>query len=175
MIRIFRNRKAVSPVIATILMILVVMVGMSIAFSYVVVYANNYKAGAGSSVLESLTVEDVWVQGSTVQVTVYNSATKANIGYDVNLQVTSIYVDGAALTNCEGVAKVGDPNYNPNYGNPKFNLNSNSNQQYTGEVNAGAHVTFKGLYPSGDLAPGSHVINVDTVRGSIFKSSFTLS
>ena len=99
MIRLFRNRKAVSPVIATILMILVVMVGMSIAFSYVVVYANNYKAGAGSSVLESLTIEDVWVQGNTVQVTVYNTATQANLGYNVNLQVTAIYVDGAALLN----------------------------------------------------------------------------
>ena len=48
------NKKAVSPVIATILMIMVVMVGMSIAFSYVVVYSDNYKSGAGSSVLRVL-------------------------------------------------------------------------------------------------------------------------
>ena len=45
---------------------------------------------------------------------------------------------------------------------------------YNGEVNAGAHVTFKGLYPSGDLASGSHVISVATVRGSTFKSSFNI-
>ena len=88
---------------------MVVMVGMSIAFSYVVVYSDNYKSGAGSSVLESLTIEDVWVQGNTVQVTVYNSATKANMGYNVNLQVTAIYIGGEALVNIEGDKQSPEP------------------------------------------------------------------
>ncbi|MGO8805341.1 MAG: archaellin/type IV pilin N-terminal domain-containing protein [Candidatus Bathyarchaeia archaeon] len=165
------NKKAVSPVIATILMIMVVMVGMSIAFSYVVVYSDNYKSGAGSSVLESLTIEDVWVQGNTVQVTVYNAATTTNMGYNVNLQVTAIYIDGAALVNIEGDNKV--PNPNPNYDTIKFDMNPSQQSMYNGEVNAGLHVTFQGMYPLGDLAAGTHVVNVATVRGSNFKSSFT--
>jgi flagellin-like protein len=168
MTRIFRNKKAVSPVISTILMILVVMVGMSIAFSYVVFYSDSYKSGVGSSVLESLTIENVWVQGNTVQVTVYNTATKANLGYDVNLQVTAIYIDGAALVNIEGNNNVA----NPNYDTIKFDLKLIQESSYNGTVNAGAHETFEGMYPLGDLASGPHVINVATVRGSNFKESF---
>ena len=56
------NRRAVSPVIATVLMILVTMVGMTILFAFVASYSDNYKAGVGSSVMESLTVEDIWLQ-----------------------------------------------------------------------------------------------------------------
>ena len=38
-------------------------------FAYVTVYSSSYQAGIGSSVLESMTVEDVWIQNSnTVQI-----------------------------------------------------------------------------------------------------------
>jgi flagellin-like protein len=84
--KLYRNKKALSPVISTILMIMVVMVGMSVAFSYVVVYSDTYKAGIGGSVLESLTIEDIWIQPNnnvnTVNITVYNSATSTNLGTD---------------------------------------------------------------------------------------------
>ena len=59
--KLFRNRKAVSPVIATVLMILVTMAGMTILFGFVISYSDSYKAGIGSSVMESLTVEDIWL------------------------------------------------------------------------------------------------------------------
>ena len=59
--RLLRNKRALSPVISTVLMILVVMIGMSVVFSSVVFYADSYRAGAGSAVLESLTVEDTWL------------------------------------------------------------------------------------------------------------------
>ena len=57
--KLYRNKKGLSTVISTILMIMVVMVGMSLLFAYVAVYAQNYKAGIGSSVMESLTIEDI--------------------------------------------------------------------------------------------------------------------
>ena len=77
-------------------MIMVVMVGMSVLFAYVTVYANNYKAGIGSSVMESLTIEDVWFKDSTtVQIFVYN------VGR-VDSTIATIYNNGVALTDASG-------------------------------------------------------------------------
>ena len=99
--RLFRNKKAVSPVIATVLMILVTMAGMSILFGFVISYSDSYKKGIGSSVSESLIIEDVWLSpGSpsyasdlthTVQLSVYN------VG-KVDSTITSAYINGVALT-----------------------------------------------------------------------------
>ncbi len=58
--RLFKSKRAVSPVIATVLMILIVMAGMTILFAFIGAYAQSFQAGSGSAVLESLTVEDVW-------------------------------------------------------------------------------------------------------------------
>ena len=101
MTRIFRSKKALSPVISTVLMILVVMVGMSVVFSSVVFYADSYRAGQGSSVLESLTIEDVWIQTpNTVDLWVYNAATVANLGTSAGIvtTITNVYVNGVALS-----------------------------------------------------------------------------
>jgi flagellin-like protein len=95
--KLFRNRKAVSPVIATVLMILVTMAGMAILFGFVISYSDAYKAGVGSSVMESLTIEDIWLSplstayNSEVQISVYN------VG-KVDSTITSGYVNGLALT-----------------------------------------------------------------------------
>ena len=92
-----RNKKAVSPVIATVLMILVTMAGMAILFGFVISYSDAYKAGVGSSVMESLTIEDVWLSphsnayNSEVQITVYN------VG-KVDSTITSMYANGIKLT-----------------------------------------------------------------------------
>ena len=59
--KLFKNKKAVSPVIATVLMIMVTMAGMAILFGFVISYSDGYKAGVGSSVMESLTIEDIWI------------------------------------------------------------------------------------------------------------------
>ena len=57
----------------------------------------------GSSILESLTIEDVWIQtdSHTVQITVYNTGTGANLGTDsgVDIRIVTIYVNGTALAN----------------------------------------------------------------------------
>jgi hypothetical protein len=71
----YKNRKALSTVISSILMIMVVMVGMTIAFASVVVYADTYQKGAGSAVLESLTIEDIWLKNSgtdNMELWIYN-------------------------------------------------------------------------------------------------------
>jgi flagellin-like protein len=95
--RLFENKKAVSPVIATVLMIMVTMVGMTILFGFVISYSDGYKAGVGSSVMESLTIEDIWLSPHSpsytneVQISVYN------VG-KVDSTITSAYVNGLALT-----------------------------------------------------------------------------
>jgi flagellin-like protein len=95
--RLLRNKKAVSPVIATVLMILVTMAGMTILFGFVISYSDAYKAGVGSSVMESLTVDDIWLSPSSltydskVQISVYNAG-------KVDSVITSVYVNGLKLT-----------------------------------------------------------------------------
>ena len=90
MTRLFKNRKAVSPVIATVLMILVTMAGMTILFAFVSSYSESYKAGIGSSVMESLTVEDVWLHSGKVDLWIYNSG-------KLPVNVKAIYVNGLLL------------------------------------------------------------------------------
>ena len=101
--RFGRGRRGLSTVISTILMIMVVMVGMSILFGFVAFYSQNYQAGVGGSVLEHLTVEDIWIgydgSADSVQITVYNAGTAANLGTDVEFEVDTIYVNDKPLTN----------------------------------------------------------------------------
>jgi flagellin-like protein len=93
-----RNNKGVSPVIATVLMILITMIGMTILFAFVAAYADNYQKGLGGSVLESLVFEDIWLNpnGNTyangkIQISVYNAG-------KVDSVVTAVYVNGLKLT-----------------------------------------------------------------------------
>jgi flagellin-like protein len=160
--KLFKNKKAVSPVIATVLMILVTMAGMTILFAFVASYSENYKAGLGGSVLESLTIEDVWVQGITVRVSVYNVATKTNLGTDVDFKVAAIYVDGVALINTQGNSDHSSPDYNPNHDTINFNEQT---------VKAGMHITFTGDSLN-SLGNGPHDITIATQRGSNFKDQF---
>jgi len=75
---------------------MVVMIGMTLLFAYVTVYAQNYKEGIGGAVMESLTIEDVWKQGNTVTFWVYN------VG-KVDSTILSVYDDqGISLTNQTG-------------------------------------------------------------------------
>jgi flagellin-like protein len=164
--KLFRNRKAVSPVIATVLMIMVTMAGMTILFGFVISYSDSYKAGIGTSVMESLTTEDVWVQRdvhtgvTTLRVSVYNAATKANMGSDIDLKVATIYVDSIALINND---QTSSSNYNTINFNDKL-------------VAPGAHVVFtcKLSSTSPTLGNGPHDIAIATQRGSNFKDQFNV-
>jgi hypothetical protein len=92
--KLCRNKKGVSTVIATIIMIMVVMVGMSVLFGALIVYSDNFHSGIGSSVLESITVEDVYFRSSTpnyVELTLFNTG-------KVELKVTNVYIDGQMAT-----------------------------------------------------------------------------
>ena len=72
-------------------MIMVVMVGMSILFGALIVYSDNFHSGIGSSVLESITVEDVYFRSSAVELTIFNTG-------KVELKVTNVYIDGQMAT-----------------------------------------------------------------------------
>jgi len=85
--RLFNSRKGLSPVLSTVLMILVVIIGMSLLFAFFVNYARDFQTGSGSAVLESMVIEDVWFRDSTTEVWVYN------VG-KVDSRITTFYVDG---------------------------------------------------------------------------------
>ena len=91
------KKRGLSNIVATLLMILVVMIGMGILFAYITTYVANYQAGSGSSVLESMSVEDVWFKNSNqVEIWVYNDG-------QVGFTITNIYVNGT----------MANPNINP--------------------------------------------------------------
>jgi flagellin-like protein len=98
--RMLRNKKGVSPVIATVLMIVIVSISMSFLFAFAVNYATDFQLGRGSAVLEYMVIEDVWIRNST---TVDNSTTWEvdiwvyNIG-KVDLEISNVYVNDYQAT-----------------------------------------------------------------------------
>jgi hypothetical protein len=62
--KLFKSKRAVSPVLSTILMIVIVVIGMTVAFAFFVNYVKDYQAGSGSSVFESADIEDVWFKST---------------------------------------------------------------------------------------------------------------
>jgi flagellin-like protein len=151
--RLFKNKKAVSPVIATVLMILITMVGMTLLFAFVSSYSENYKAGIGSSVMESLTVEDIWLSPQSVPPSsIYNSdvnITIYNVG-KIDSKITSIYANGLKLTDDTG----------------GFNLNL--------PLEVGQHLTILLHWQDGPWHHGqTYTFRVTTLRGSNFDVSYT--
>jgi flagellin-like protein len=102
MMRLRYNRKAVSPVIASVLMIVIVMAGMTLLFGFVASYTQSFQAGTGSSVLESLTFEDAWFttspRGPQLSIWVYNTG-KADVTLN---KVNSVYVNGVSALVLDG-------------------------------------------------------------------------
>jgi flagellin-like protein len=85
--RLLKGRRAVSPVIAAVLMIMVAIIGMSFLFAFFVGYTTDFQLGSGSAVLESFVIEDVWIRDSgNVEVWVYN------VG-KVELEIANFYVN----------------------------------------------------------------------------------
>jgi len=150
----FTNKKAVSPVIATVLMILVTMVGMTLLFGFVTYYSDSYRAGVGSQVMELLTVEDVWTNPPNdpyssmhpVNFTIYNAG-------KIDSQITSIYVNGLALTTSTG----------------EFNLKDAT-------VEVGHHITLT-LYRGSQnaWASGTYIFTIGTKTGSTFDVTYTIT
>jgi flagellin-like protein len=147
--KLFRNKKAVSPVIATVLMIMVTMAGMAILFGFVISYSDAYKAGVGSSVMESLTIEDIWLSphsanyNSEVQLSVYN------VG-KVDSTITSMYANGIKLTE-----------------NGNLNLNK--------PIAIGQHlnITLVWSQTTGWISGQEYTFRVSTLSGSNFDMKYT--
>lgn len=152
--RLVRNNKALSPVLSSVLMILVVVIGMSVLFAYFVNYATDFQLGSGSSVLESIVVEDAWFKNPTsIELHVYN------VG-KVDSTINSVYVNDLPA--------------------PSFQLNSVyfHGRQATGAVsnriipvNGHANVTVTLFSPGWD----SHIvydIKIVTARGSGFEGRY---
>jgi flagellin-like protein len=89
---LLRNRRAVSSVLSTILLILVVVIGMSVAFGYFVTFVRDYQSGRGGSVMELASIEDVWFKTdrSTIDVWVYNYG-------KVDINISTAYINGQQL------------------------------------------------------------------------------
>jgi len=149
----FRSNKAVSPVIATVLMILVVVVGMGLVFAFVSVYTATYQNGVGSSVLESLTIEDVWLHGTAggyndqATISIYNSG-------DISAQINDIYINGIAATN--------GTTYYPIQIGQHISITVTADE---------ASLEGSAIWQSG----ASYDFKVTTVRGSSFEESISAS
>jgi hypothetical protein len=87
------KRTAVSSVLGTILMVLVVVVGMSLAFAYFVSFVKDYQAGRGASTMELVSVEDVWFNGggNSIEMWLYNYG-------KLDVTIGTFYVDGQQVS-----------------------------------------------------------------------------
>ena len=83
-----RDRRAVSPVLGTVILVLIVVLGMSMVFAFFVDYVSDYQRGRGSSVMELLEIEDVYFKGSSsIEVWLYNYG-------KIEVEIDTIYFDG---------------------------------------------------------------------------------
>lgn len=81
------NKRAISPVFSTVILVLIVVVGMSAVFTFFVDYVSDYQAGRGSSVMELLEIEDVrFVGNDSMEVWLFNYG-------DLDLKLDSVYVN----------------------------------------------------------------------------------
>jgi len=153
---VYRNSKGISPIISTILMILIVVVGMSLVFAYVSVYTQNYQSGIGSSVLESLTIEDVCFNGTTI----VNGANANNVA------TIAIYNSGQIAATIRGIFVDG------NSTTPMGASGSDISYNVYIPVGGQAVVHVQGPYPQWYSGAG-YDIKIVTVRGASFEKSFT--
>jgi hypothetical protein len=128
------------------------MVGMTLLFGFVTYYADTYHKGIGGQVRELLVVEDIWINppgapdpsAYPVNITIYNAG-------KIESQITSVYVNGTALTE--------------NAISSNFNLNDQT-------VDVGEHIELL-LYrhhswPSGHV----YIFTIGTKSGSTFDVTY---
>lgn len=85
------DRRGVSPVLSTVILVLIVVLGMSVVFAFFVDYVSDYQRGRGSSVMELVEIEDVYFVGSdSVEVWLYNHG-------EIEVEVDAVYVDGLKM------------------------------------------------------------------------------
>lgn len=94
MSRVIKNRRAVSPVLSTVLAILIVTLAMSAIFSYFVGYVTNFQQGRGSARQEMIEIEDIWFKpGPTkyIIISIYNYG-------ELDVKIVSVYINGLLVT-----------------------------------------------------------------------------
>lgn len=82
MIRIWLNKRAITPVLSTVLLTVITVAGMSIAIAATYVITGNLKDTMG----ERFIVEDVWFRTGTISVYLRNTG-------KTGLDVVAIYVN----------------------------------------------------------------------------------
>ncbi len=144
--KLCRSKRGLSTVISTILMIMVVMVGMSVAFGMVISYSDSYQRGVGSSVLESVTIEETWLHGDTLEFWIYNTG-------NLPVNIKSIYVNDVPLsiTSFNGTS-----------------ISSTDMLSLDGKVPIGDHAH---VIASWNKGTGYFDFKIATERGSLFKQS----
>ena len=111
------NRRAVSPVLSTVILVLIVVIGMSAVFAFFVDYVRDYQMGRGSAVKELMEIEDVFFADvDVVEVWLYNYG-------DIDLTVDAAYVNGLSVNL---TYFYDDWTLNP-YQHKRFNVTLNAN------------------------------------------------
>lgn len=85
MLRIWLNRKAITPVLSTVLLTVITVAGMSIAITATYVITGNLKDTMG----ERFIIEDVWFRPGNISVYLRNTGKTA-------LDVVAVYVNYAS-------------------------------------------------------------------------------
>jgi flagellin-like protein len=149
--RFMRSRKGVSPVLAAVLMMLVVITGMSLLFGFFVNYAGDFQRGNGGAVLESMVVEDVhFLDPHNADIWVYNLG-------KVGFNISSVYVNGAlsGLNNPPTLLRV-------TYKGADITTSDRI-------IREGAHCKIEVRTESSFVGGESYIFKIVTARGSSFE------
>jgi len=82
---LLRSKKAITPVLSNVLMMLIAVAGMSIAITATYVITNNFHDIMG----ERFIVEDVWFRTGTISIYLRNTG-------KVSIRFSSVYVNNTA-------------------------------------------------------------------------------
>lgn len=148
-----REKKGVSPVLGTVIMVLIVVIGMSAVFAFFVDYVGDYQQGQGSSVMEQLEIEDVFFVESTntSEVWLYNFG-------EIEFEVKAIYVNGLNAT-----LEFMDVSTKP--------LND-LDGDYAVEVSPFAHAKFSVTVADNWVSGATYVFRFITERGSAVEREY---
>jgi flagellin-like protein len=137
------DRRGVSPVLSTVILVLIVVLGMSVVFAFFVDYVSDYQRGRGSSVMELVEIEDVYFKRlgevDYVDVWLYNYG-------EIEVEVDAVYVDGLKMN----ISRFDDD----------FSLGLYEHKMF--------NVTLSGGWVSG----GSYVFRFVTARGSAVEREY---
>ena len=83
----WKDRRGISHIFSNILLLLVIIIASTLAFSYVANYVSDYQSGRGAVLLQRLLFEDVWFKDGQIIITIYNYG-------QVSSKVISIFISG---------------------------------------------------------------------------------